>query len=99
LLKLGKIKNDLTDDELQKLGIFVPPDPEDRKNKSGYFSQVQSLFYYYYANPVVFRKFESLMNYAAIAAGENIKKMTTFRGRLSLLTSCETLQQRLNISA
>jgi hypothetical protein len=75
-LEQGRIENDLTTEELTKLGQVV----RENNRNSGHLSVVQSLFFYYFGNRKVFKDFERLINLPAIKEKQPIKKISTFRG-------------------
>ena len=83
-VKLGNVPNNLTADELKKLGIVVPEDEDKKRKMASTYSYVQNLFFYYHARPEIFKEFERYLNYSALKAKQPIKKMRTFSGEAFL---------------
>jgi hypothetical protein len=79
-VKLGRIPNNLTLDELRTIGVIVPENPEEKRKHASRITNTQNLFFYYHARPDIFKNFENCLNLAAIKANQPVKKMRTFFG-------------------
>jgi hypothetical protein len=77
---MGRIPNNLTDNELQTIGLIVPKDAKEKRKMASRISNTQNLFFYYHSRPKIFKEFEHCMNFAALKARQPIKKMRTFFG-------------------